>query len=317
MDSRGTVQVQRSGCGCLFFWPHCMLAKQMGEHHENTLGLLVGCPLGWSGASCCAVWIWEQHWALKWFWERGAGLWPWECSEAAETNHAKLGADGCQQLDDTPAKPGTECEADAVKNGDKMRLLMPVWAKAGIWERKIKKPQRFVHSLAWERREEGEVGTDWQGLDLSNGEEIAVVNRRQRLEATETGSGKGQEREATRRAWLKLQLLGSQNEQCGSALLTLHVLGEPPAADVSKSQNKTPYLCAWWLCLSLPVCNIHSEPCHMEPVRMLSSTVLVWQCLTAPRFFPLPDVVPVPWDIETCQHLSLRHWSHFQQEDFL
>lgn len=27
-------------------------------------------------------------------------------------------------FDDTPAKPGTECEADAVKDGDKMRLLM-------------------------------------------------------------------------------------------------------------------------------------------------------------------------------------------------
>lgn len=43
--------------------------------------------------------------------------------------------------------------------------------------------------MAWEGREKGKVGDDGQGLDLSNGNEIAVVNRRQRLEATETVSG--------------------------------------------------------------------------------------------------------------------------------
>lgn len=44
-----------------------------------------------------------------------------------------------------------------------------------------------------EGREKGEVGDDWQGLDLSNGKEIAVVNRRQILEAAHNLGEQGQE----------------------------------------------------------------------------------------------------------------------------
>lgn len=152
------------------------------------------------------------------------------------------------------------------------------------------------------------------------------MNRGQRLEATETVSGERSGIQSNKMSMAKAPAPAetqcavwlSPRDPCmcyARYLLLLFFF-------FKKSHGKqSPHFCALQRCLFfLPaICISASQPWHMEPAKMLSSTMLARGCSDS-SFPPLPFRCRrgfIPQGIATCWHLSLRFCSHFQPEDFL